>query len=83
MVTYPVSGTVSDGRILVDVTRISVYGVYLCDAITRFFLAKKSKSEDDDLEDVSDGEDLFQLIETLSVALRPLVHPAYYLSLSE
>ena len=81
LTTFPVVGSVSDGKIHVDVTRISVYGVYVCDAISRFFLAKKSKSEDSDLEDISDGESLFQLVETLSVCLRPLVHPAYYQTL--
>ena len=81
LTTYPVLGTVSDGKIHVDVTRISVYGVYMCDAIIRFFLSRKSKSEDADLIDVSDGELIFEMIETFSVCLRPLVHPAYYQSL--
>ena len=82
LTTYPVTGTVSEGKVHVDITRISVYGVYMCDSIVRFFLAKKSKSESEDLMDVSDGALAFELIETLSVCLRPLVHPAYYLSLA-
>ena len=83
LTTYPIFGSVSDGKIHVDITQISVYGTYMCDAVVRYFLAMKSKSEDSDLEDVSDGEALFKLMETLSVCLRPLVHPAYFRTLPE
>ena len=81
LVTYPISGTCSSGKVAVDVTKVSVFGAYLCDAVVRFFTSRHTKSEDPEFDDVSDGRDLFALIVHLSVGLRPLVHPAYYKTL--
>ena len=79
LVSYPIVGAVSEGRVPVDVTRVSRFGVYFCDAIDRFFSSRIANlSEHPDFDDVSDGEDLFKLIVHLSVCLRPMVHPGYY-----
>ena len=81
LITYPISGTVSSGKLALDVTRVSVFGGYFADAIVRFFTAAHTKSEHFDFSDVSDGRDLFALVVDLSVCLRPLVHPGYHKTL--
>ena len=81
LVTYPINGDVSTGKVHLDVTRVSNFGAYLSDAIVRFFTSKHTKVESSEFEDVSDGEELFALIVHLSVCLRPLVHPGYHRTL--
>ena len=79
LVTYPIVGAVSEGRVPLDVTRVTRFGVYLCDAIDRYFSSQiKNLSEHPDFDDVSDGDDLFKFIVHLSVCLRPMTHPGYY-----
>lgn len=82
LVTYPVTGAVSEGRLPIDVTRVTRFGVYLCDAVERYFTSQIGNlAEHPDFEDVSDGEDLFKFIVHLSVCLRPMTHPSYYKTL--
>ena len=81
LVTYPISGLVSSGKLSLDVTRITNFGGYLCDSVLKFFTSSHTKSEHPDFDDVSDGRDLFALIVHLSVCLRPLVHPGYHKTL--
>ena len=81
LVAYPMIGSVSDGKFFIDVTQISNFGGYFADAIDRMISSKFVKSEHPDLEDVSDGKVLFDLIVHLSVCLRPLVHPFYHKTL--
>jgi len=81
LVTYPIVGVVSSGKLALDITRVSSFGAYFADAIVRFFTSGHTKSEHPDFLDVSDGRDLFALIVDLSVCLRPLVHPGYHKTL--
>ena len=82
LVTYPLSGRIC-GRLAVDVTRLTRFGVYLCDAITRLFMHQNSKLDIHLDDDISDGNIFFNLLEQLSVSLRPLVHPGYYETLKK
>ena len=82
LVTHPVVGAVSEGRVPLDVTRVTTFGAYLCDAIDRYFTSRISNlAEHPDFQDVSDGDDLFKLLVHLSVCLRPMTHPDYLKSL--
>ena len=82
LVTYPVIGAISEGRVPIDVTRVTRFGAYLCDAIDRYFTSQiVNLSEHPDFDDVTDGEELFKFIVHLSVCLRPMTHPSYFKTL--
>ena len=81
LVTFPISGSVSNGMFPINIKRVTMFGVYFSDALVRFFMKKVSKYDTYVLDPSSDGQMLFNLVEHSSVVLRPLVHPRYYTTL--